>query len=106
MNPHHSAPFRKQGNTATVATTAASSVATALARADDQTAVITNISATHAAVTFGPAGMAAADAGGYIIEPNGQRRVHLLASETHFRAIALNAGTGNVFVEVGDGSVT
>jgi hypothetical protein len=98
-----SSPFRQWGANTTISATTTSSGG-ALARAADQTAVVTNVGSVTIFVKFG-AGAQTATSADNAVSPNTSRVFGLLATDTHVAAIA-SSTTATVYVGVGDGNVT
>jgi hypothetical protein len=103
-NPFMSSPFRQFGaqNVIAASTTSATAV---LARAADQTCVVTNPAANAVAfVKFG-AGSQTATSADAAVSPGTSRVFGLLAADTNV-GVLLAASTGTVYVGVGDGNIT
>ncbi len=102
-NPFMSSPFRQFGANTTISAST-SSAGGALARAADQTAVVTNVGSVTIFVKFG-AGAQTATSADQAVAPNTSRVFGLLASDTHVAAITASS-TATVYVGVGDGNMT
>lgn len=103
-NPFMSAPFRQFGAANVIAASTSSATAT-LARARDQTAVVTNPAANAVVfVKFG-AGSQTATSTDTAVSPGTSRVFGLLEADTNV-GVLLASSTGTVYVSVGDGSIT
>jgi len=98
-------PFLPFGSPVAIAATTAST-ANALPRAKDQTVVISNPvgNGTVFALLGVSSTIAASSANCVPVVAGRQALVQALAAQTHI-AVALSSGTGNVWVNVGDGVV-
>jgi len=103
MNAFVTSPFLPFGAPIAVAATTAST-ANALARAADQVIVITNPVGNGTIYAFlGVSSTIAASSANCVpVTAGSQRLMQALAAQTHI-AIALSSGTGNAWVNCGDG---
>jgi hypothetical protein len=104
MNPFMSSPFRQHGagNAISASTTSASA---ALARAADQSIVVTNPHATSVAfVAFGAGSAPTALNTHVAVPPQSSLILSVTADITHV-AVLLDAATATVYVACGDGNI-
>lgn len=100
-NPFMTAPFKQFGNANVISASTTAASAT-LARAKDQTVVVSNpISGSVCFVKFGAAGVVATNAATAVL-PGHSRIFTVLEAETTISVI-LDTGTGTIYASCGDG---